>query len=75
MTAYAVCMLKCCDNIMCMVLSISYCTHAKAITDIINRGKVGLPEQRSRAQPEIVRGYSDFPKVYNVGYCPSCVVQ
>ena len=51
-------------------------TRARVITDIIDRGKVGSPEQRSTvAQPEAVRGYPDFPKVYNVGYCPSCVVQ
>ena len=37
-------------------ISISYRTHARAITDIIDRGKIRLPEQWLRAQPETVRG-------------------
>ena len=48
--------------------SISYCTHKRGITDIIDRGKVEFPEQQSRAQPETVRGLLDFPKVNNVGF-------
>ena len=42
----------------CMI-SISYCPHARALTDINDRGKV---EQRSRAQPETVRGQPAFPR-------------
>ena len=34
-----------------------YCTHTRALTDINDRGKVGLPEQRSRA--------TSFPEVIN----------
>ena len=37
-------------------VSISYCTHTRAITDIVDRRKVVLSKQRSRAQPEIVQG-------------------
>ena len=44
------------------VTSISYCPHARALTDINDRGKVELPEQRSRAQPETVRGQTAFPR-------------
>ena len=39
-----------------VLTSISYCTHARAITDNIDHGKIGLPKQRSRAQPETVQG-------------------
>ena len=35
---------------------VHYYTHVRAITDIIDHGKVGLPEQQLRAQPETVRG-------------------
>ena len=42
------------------MLSTSYCPHARALTDINDCGKVGLPEQRSRAQPETVRGQPAF---------------
>ena len=45
--------------------SISYCPHARALTDINDRGKVELPEQRSRAQPETVRGQPAFPRSVN----------
>ena len=45
-----------------VLLSISYCPHARALTDINDRGKVELPEQRSRAQPETVRGQPTFPR-------------
>ena len=45
------------------IICISYCTHTRTITDITDGGKVGLPEQRSRAQPETVRGQPDFPRV------------
>ena len=37
-----------------MLICISYCTHTRAITNITDRGKVGLPEHRSRAQPKTV---------------------
>ena len=44
------------------IISISYCTHTRALTDINDRGKVELPKQRSRAQPETVRGQPAFPR-------------
>ena len=34
----------------------------KGLTDINDRGKVELPEQRSRAQPETVREQPAFPR-------------
>ena len=46
------------------MLCISYCPHARALTDINDRGKVELPEQRSRAQPETVRGQPTFPRSF-----------
>ena len=46
------------------VLSISYCPHVRALTDINDRGKVELPEQRSRAQPETVQGQPTFPRSF-----------
>ena len=44
----------------------SWCNHvisiSRALTDINDRGKVELPEQRSRAQPKTVRGQLAFPR-------------
>ena len=40
--------------------------HNLALTDINDLGKVELPEQRSRAQPETVRGQPAFPEVIKV---------
>ena len=44
------------------LICISYCPHARALTDINDRGKVELLEQRSRVQPETVRGQPAFPR-------------
>ena len=42
--------------------------------DLIDHGKVGCPEKRSRVQPETDARATDIPVVYDVGYCPSCEV-
>ena len=47
------------ENKLLSELSISYCPHARALTDINDRGKVELPK---RAQPETVRGQPAFPR-------------
>ena len=50
------------SNTRSYAISVSYCPHARALTYINDRGKVELPEQRSRAQPETVRGQPTFPR-------------
>ena len=55
-------------------ISISYCPHARALTDINDRGKVGRPSNGRGRSPRLYEG-NRLPEVINVGYCPSCVGQ
>ena len=55
------------------IISTSYSTPTRAITNIIDREKVGCPE-KWLAQPETDLRAINFPNAYNVGCCPICRV-
>ena len=54
------------SNTRSYAISISYCPHARALTDINDRGKVGRPSNGRGRSPRLYEG-NDFPEVINVG--------